>query len=249
MTARLNALTSTENLTRTRVLVVEDEPGIAGFVRRGLIFEGFDVEVAVTGKEALAQMRDESPGVVVLDIMLPEIDGLEVCRRIRAAEAAEGRAAVPILMLTARDAVTDRVNGLESGADDYLVKPFAFEELLARVRALLRSAKTSSTVQSGEELAYDDLRLDLSSRMVFRGDREVHLTAREFDLLVLFLRHPNQVLTRTLIMDRVWGEDFFGDSNVLEVFIGNLRRLLEADNEPRLIQTIRGAGYVLRRTE
>src|SRR3954452_1793428 len=150
--ARSSAVTSTDSLSQTHVLVVEDEPGIAGFVRRGLIFEGFDVEVAVTGKEALARMRDRSPDVVVLDIMLPELDGLEVCRRIRAAEEAEGRVAVPILMLTARDAITDRVNGLESGADDYLVKPFAFEELLARVRALLRRAKPSSNAFHGEEL-------------------------------------------------------------------------------------------------
>jgi two-component system response regulator MprA len=242
-------LTAIDTPSRTQVLVVEDEPGIAGFVRRGLIFEGFAVDVATTGKEALARMRDGAPDVVVLDIMLPEIDGLEVCRRIRAAEEAEDKQAVPILMLTARDAVTDRVSGLESGADDYLVKPFAFEELLARVRALLRRAKASHPTQNHEELSYDDLHLDMSSRLAFRGEREIHLTTREFDLLALFLRHPNQVLTRTLIMDRVWGEDFFGDSNVLEVFIGNLRRLLEADNEPRLIQTIRGAGYVLRRTE
>ncbi|MFL5759262.1 MAG: response regulator transcription factor [Thermomicrobiales bacterium] len=240
---------TTDNQTRARVLVVEDEPGIAGFVRRGLIFEGFEVEVATNGKEALGMLRDNSPNVVVLDIMLPVVDGLEVCRRIRAAEGAEGRQPVPILMLTARDAITDRVNGLESGADDYLVKPFAFEELLARIRALLRRAKTTNSLHAGEELNYDDLRVDLSSRSVFRGDRELHLTTREFDLLVLFLRHPNTVLTRSLIMDRVWGADFYGDSNVLEVFVANLRRQLEANNEPRLIQTIRGAGYVLRRTE
>lgn len=240
---------TTDNQTRARVLVVEDEPGIAGFVRRGLIFEGFEVEVATNGKEALGMLRDNSPNVVVLDIMLPVVDGLEVCRRIRAAEGAEGRQPVPILMLTARDAITDRVNGLESGADDYLVKPFAFEELLARIRALLRRAKTTNSLHAGEELNYDDLRVDLSSRSVFHGDRELHLTTREFDLLVLFLRHPNTVLTRSLIMDRVWGADFYGDSNVLEVFVANLRRQLEANNEPRLIQTIRGAGYVLRRTE
>jgi two-component system, OmpR family, response regulator MprA len=237
------------NRNTAHVLVVEDEPGIAGFVRRGLIFEGFDVEVATNGRDALGSLFDKSPDVVVLDIMLPEIDGLEVCRRIRAAESAEERPPVPILMLTARDAITDRVNGLESGADDYLVKPFAFEELLARIRALIRRSHAAKTAEAHESLHFDDLRLELGSRTVLRGERELHLTTREFDLLVLFLRHPNQVLTRSLIMDRVWGEDFYGDSNVLEVFIGNLRRELEADHEPRLIQTIRGAGYVLRRTE
>jgi two-component system response regulator MprA len=231
-----------------KVLVVEDEPGIAGFVRRGLIFEGFNVEVATTGKEALHSVQDSSPDVVVLDIMLPEIDGLEVCRRIRAAEKAEGRSQTPILMLTARDAVSDRVTGLELGADDYLVKPFAFEELLARIRALLRRTAPSPGAKADNLLTYEDLTVDLGTRTVQRGNRELHLTTREFDLLALFLRHPNQVLPRSLIMDRVWGEDFYGDSNVLEVFVGNLRRHLEANNEPRLIQTIRGAGYVLRRT-
>jgi two-component system response regulator MprA len=231
-----------------KVLVVEDEPGIAGFVRRGLIFEGFNVEVATNGKEALHSVQDSSPDVVVLDIMLPEIDGLEVCRRIRAAEEAEGRSQTPILMLTARDAVNDRVTGLELGADDYLVKPFAFEELLARIRALLRRSASSRGVNADNFLTYEDLTVDLGTRTVRRGKRELHLTTREFDLLALFLRHPNQVLPRSLIMDRVWGEDFYGDSNVLEVFVGNLRRQLEANNEPRLIQTIRGAGYVLRRT-
>jgi two-component system response regulator MprA len=229
------------------ILVVEDEPGIAGFVRRGLIFEGYRVEVATNGRDALNTIADETPDVVVLDIMLPELDGLEVCRRIRAVEIAEGRAPTPILMLTARDAVSDRVNGLESGADDYLVKPFAFEELLARIRALLRRSSSTNHVQSDHVLTYEDLRLNLGTRTVQRGDRELHLTTREFELLALFLRHPNQVLPRSVIMDRVWGEDFFGDSNVLEVFVGNLRRQLEAGNEPRLIQTIRGAGYVLRR--
>jgi two-component system, OmpR family, response regulator MprA len=236
------------NHSAARILIVEDEPGIAGFVRRGLIFEGYDVQVATSGRDALNSSQDYSPDVVVLDIMLPEIDGLEVCRRIRAVEAAENRTPIPILMLTARDTVTDRVTGLEAGADDYLVKPFAFEELLARIRALLRRAAITHHVQSDQVLAFDDLKANLGSRTVQRGDRELQLTTREFELLALFLRHPNQVLPRSVIMDRVWGEDFFGDSNVLEVFVGNLRRELEANDEPRLIQTIRGAGYVLRRT-
>ncbi len=229
-----------------RILLVEDEPGIAGFVRRGLLFEGFAVEVATDGRAALAAIRDDAPDLVILDLMLPEVDGLEVARRVRAAEAAERRAALPILMLTARDAVPDRVAGLEVGADDYLVKPFAFDELLVRVRALLRRASSSRSAAPVEILRFADLALDPGSRTVNRGNRAVQLTTREFDLLALFLRHPNQVLTRSLLMDRVWGEDFYGDSNVLEVFVANLRRALEAAGEPRLIQTVRGVGYVLR---
>jgi two-component system, OmpR family, response regulator MprA len=233
---------------KTRVLIVEDEPGIAGFVRRGLLFEGYTVNVAADGRAALTALRDTPPDLVVLDIMLPEIDGIEITRRVRAAEAAEGRPAVPILMLTARDEVPDRVAGLEAGADDYLVKPFDFDELLARVRALLRrSAPATAGTPAHEVLTFDDLVVDLSARIAQRGGRDLRLTTREFDLLTLLMRHPNQVLSRSQIMDRVWGSDFYGDSNVLEVFIGNLRRELEANDDPRLIQTIRGVGYVLRR--
>jgi two-component system response regulator MprA len=233
---------------KIRVLVVEDEPGIAGFVRRGLLFEGYAVDVATDGRTALATLRDDPPDVVVLDLMLPEIDGIEITRRLRSAEAAEGRPPVPILMLTARDAIPDRVAGLEAGADDYLVKPFAFDELLARIRALLRRATPSgSPSMPSEVLTFEDLSLDLGARLARRSGRALRLTTREFDLLTLFLRHPNQVLGRSQIMDRVWGPDFFGDSNVLEVFVANLRRELEAGGESRLIQTVRGVGYVLRR--
>jgi len=232
--------------TGQRVLVVEDEPAISGFVRRGLIFEGFDVEVADTGRLALDAIRDRPPDLIVLDVMLPEIDGIEVTRRVRAVEAAEQRIPVPILMLTARDSVVDRVAGLDVGADDYLVKPFDFDELLARVRALLRRAGGGPPRGTSETLTFDDLALDFASRTVTRDGMTVELTAREFDLLALLMRHPNQVLTRSTLMERVWGDDFFGESNVLEVVIGNLRRSLEAGDKPRIIQTVRGVGYVLR---
>jgi two-component system, OmpR family, response regulator MprA len=235
--------------TKTRVLVVEDEPGIAGFVRRGLLYEGYAVEVATEGRSALSALRDDPPDVVVLDVMLPEINGIEITRRVRAAEAVEGRPPVPILMLTARDAIQDRVAGLEAGADDYLVKPFSFDELLARIRALLRrSGFVANPAMQSEMLTFDDLVIDLGARLARRSGRELRLTTREFDLLTLLLRHPNQVLGRSQIMDRIWGPDFYGDSNVLEVFVANLRRELEANGEPRLIQTVRGVGYVLRRS-
>ncbi|MFN8592491.1 MAG: response regulator transcription factor [Thermomicrobiales bacterium] len=235
------------NGSRTRILVVEDEPSIASFVRRGLHFEGFDVTLVNDGPGALRALRDDPPDLLVLDVMIPGIDGFEITRRLRAAEEADRRPAVPVLMLTARDAVVDRVTGLRAGADDYLIKPFDFDELLARIEALLRRTRAQSGQQvTRETLGYADLTADLTGRTVRRGTREIHLTAREFELLVLFLRHPEQVLQRGSIMTRIWGEDFFGDSNVLEVFIANLRRALEAEGEPRLIQTVRGVGYVLR---
>ena len=230
-----------------QILIVEDEPAIAGFVRRGLLFEGFGVEVATDGRAALAALAVRRPDLLVLDVMLPEVDGFEVCRRIRAVEAVDGLRPLPILMLTARDAIPDRVAGLTTGADDYLVKPFAFDELLARIRALLRRAGPAPVATHGQLLRYADLELDTGSRIARRGERSIGLTPREFDLLALLLRHPNQVLPRGSIMDRIWGDDFYGDSNVLEVYVGNLRRVLEAGGEPRLIQTVRSVGYVLRR--
>ncbi|MFT4036956.1 MAG: response regulator transcription factor [Thermomicrobiales bacterium] len=229
-----------------RILVVEDEPGIAGFVRRGLTFEGYEVEVVTDGAAALRALRDRPPDLLILDVMVPGVDGLEIARRLRAAESLEALPATPVLMLTARDAVPDRVAGLRAGADDYLIKPFDFDELLARIEALLRRARPQSPATAHEVMRYADLTLDLTSRVVQRGSRHVHVTAREFDLLCLFLRHPDQVLPRGTIMTRVWGDDFYGDSNVLEVFVGNIRRALEAEGERRLIQTVRGVGYVLR---
>ncbi|HUZ02992.1 MAG TPA: response regulator transcription factor [Thermomicrobiaceae bacterium] len=225
------------------ILVVEDERSIAAVLRRGLSYEGYRVTVAENGARALEVARDDRPDLVVLDIMLPGgIDGLEVCRRLRAAGDD-----FPILMLTARDEVADRVAGLDVGADDYMVKPFAFEELLARVRALLRrQARRGEDAGADGVLRFSDLTLDTTSRFAYRGERRIDLTTREYELLLLFMRHPNQVLTRDVIMERVWGYDFPGESNVLEVYISNLRRHLEGGGEARLLQTVRGAGYALR---
>ncbi|HET7034763.1 MAG TPA: response regulator transcription factor [Thermomicrobiaceae bacterium] len=224
------------------IMIVEDERAIASFLRRGLSYEGYRVSLADTGQVALEVARDDRPDLVILDIMLPGgIDGLDVCRRLRAAGDE-----FPILMLTARDEVADRVAGLDAGADDYLVKPFAFEELLARVRALLRRQERREEPAEQTTYHFEDLALDTTTRFAFRGERRIELTTREYELLLLFLRHPNQVLTRDLIMERIWGYDFPGESNVLEVYISNLRRRLEGGGEPRLLQTVRGAGYALR---
>jgi two-component system, OmpR family, response regulator MprA len=235
-----------------RVLVVEDTPEIVRLVQRSLLLEGHQVDVATDGRAALAAVRDQPPELILLDLMLPDINGIEICRRIRSMEDAAGLAPTPILMLTALDAVTDRVSGLEAGADDYLPKPFAITELLARVKALLRRAQAGAPAAlvgpSTETLRYEDLTLDAGSRIVTRGEREVRLTAREFDLLHFFMRHPNQVLTHDTLMKRIWGDDFFGESNVLAVTIAAVRRALEAEGETRLLQTVRGVGYVLRAT-
>jgi two-component system response regulator MprA len=244
---RVADLNSVVNKKSLRILVVEGEPGIAGFVRRGLHFEGYNVDVVTDGADALRSLRDAPPDLLVLDVMVPGIDGFEIARRLRSAETAERSAAIPVLMLTARDAVQDRVTGLRAGADDYLVKPFDFEELLARIEALLRrAAPITEPIQPHDVLHYANLTVDLTGHTVQRGQRDIHLTAREFDLLTLFMRHKEQVLPRATIMTRIWGDDFYGDSNVLEVFVGNLRRGLEAAGETRLIQTVRGVGYVLR---
>lgn len=226
-----------------RILVVDDDAKITAFLRRSLVLEGFTVEVANSGVEAIRQVAQQPPDLMILDIMMPGVDGMEVCRRVRAAGER-----FPILMLTARDAVSDRVNGLDAGADDYLVKPFALEELLARVRALLRRSQPQPTAepQGSTVLHYADLYLDTGSWEVRRGNRTFELTAKEFELLLLFLQHPRQVLTRDTLMEKVWGYDYSGESNVLEVFVKNLRQKLEAGGEPRLIQTVRGVGYVLK---
>ena len=219
----------------TTILVVDDDPKIRSVLGRGLRFEGYDVQIAASGQEALQLARDTPFDLVVLDLTMPRMDGLEVCRRLRRGVS------IPILMLTARDAVADRIVGLDSGADDYLTKPFDFEELLARVRALLRRTQP----QSGEILTFADLRLNTGTREAERSGRRIDLTTREYELLLLFMRHPRQVLLRDQIMDRVWG-DAMVESNAIEVHIGRLRDKLEADDEQRLIQTIRGAGYTLR---
>lgn len=226
-----------------RVLVVEDDPSIITMLRRGLALEHYDVHVAETGPAALDKAELARPDLIILDLMLPGIDGIEVCRTLR-----QRGDDVPILMLTARDEIEDRVIGLDVGADDYLVKPFAFRELLARMRALLRRHERDEE-PIGEEWRFADLKLDTATRFAHRGERRIELTTREFDLLRLFMRHPNQVLPREMIMDRVWGHDFYGESNVLEVYMSNLRRHLELDGEPRLLVTVRGAGYALRDPE
>jgi two-component system, OmpR family, response regulator MprA len=219
-----------------RVLVVDDEPAVRSAVQRALALERYDVAVAADGLEALDRLAADSPDAVVLDIAMPHVDGLEVCRRMRLAGDR-----TPVLLLTARDAIDDRVAGLDAGADDYLVKPFALRELLARLRALLRRVETPA-----QRLTFAGLTLDPSSRDVRRGERRIELTRTEHTLLELFLEHPRQVMTRSQIFERVWGYDFGSSSNSLGVYMGYLRRKTELDGEPRLLHTVRGVGYVLR---
>ncbi|MGW8319205.1 MAG: response regulator transcription factor [Candidatus Promineifilaceae bacterium] len=226
-------------MTSAKILVIEDEERIRQFLKRGLTYEGYTVGAAAEGKEGLEMARDDPPDLVLLDIMLPGIDGLEVCRRLRAASD------VPILMLTAKESIEDRVAGLDAGADDYLVKPFSFDELLARVRALLRRAQPSQP----QVYRFADLELDTGTRQGRRGGRTFDLTAKEYELLELFMRNPRQVLTRDVIFDRVWGYDFGGESNIIEVYVRYLRQKTEFDDLPRLIHTVRGVGYVLREEE
>ncbi|MPZ15876.1 MAG: response regulator [Chloroflexi bacterium] len=218
------------------ILVVDDDPKITDLLRRALALEGYSVQTAASGTTALEHARAHEPDLVILDILMPGMDGLEVCRRVRAAGD------TPILLLTAKDEVTDRVRGLDSGADDYLVKPFALDELLARVRALFRRRETAA----GEAFRYADLALDTATRTARRANREILLSTTEFELLRYFLRHPRRVLSRDAILNAVWGPGFDRPTNVVEVYIGYLRSKLEARGEGRLIQTVRGAGYVLR---
>lgn len=226
----------------THILIVDDDSRVTNALRRTLTYEGYHVSTALDGRTALEIARTKSPDLVILDLMLPGIDGLEVCRRLRAVENG-----VAILMLTARDAIADRVAGLEIGADDYLVKPFALEELLARVKALLRRHNPADVAR--EVLCFADLELDTATRQAKRGQRSIELSTTEYELLSLFLRNPRVVLTRNVLMDRIWGRDFEGGPNVLEVYIGHLRSKLEQDGAKRLLQTVRGAGYVLRNSE
>ncbi len=229
-------------MMNAHILLVDDEGHVTSALRRVLAYEGYQVSTAANGESALAQARDRPPDLIILDIMLPGIDGLEVCRRLRTAGDQ-----IAILMLTARDTVADRVVGLEMGADDYLVKPFALEELLARVKALLRRWQPAEVGR--EVLRFEDLELDTATRQAWRGSYVIDLSTTEYELLALFLRNPRIVLTRGLLMERIWGNDFAGGPNVLEVYIGHLRNKLEQHAERRLIQTVRGAGYVLRLTE
>jgi two-component system response regulator MprA len=228
-----------------RILVVDDDRAVRESLRRSLEFNGYQVELASDGQQALTAVESARPDAMVLDVMMPRLDGLEVCRRLRGTGDD-----LPILVLTARDLVSDRVAGLDAGADDYLPKPFALEELLARLRALLRRAvpERDGAGRHAPTLSFADLELDPGTREVRRGDRSISLTRTEFALLELLLSHPKQVLTRSRILEEVWGYDFPTSGNALEVYVGYLRRKTEAAGEPRLIHTVRGVGYVLRET-
>jgi DNA-binding response OmpR family regulator len=221
----------------TQILVVDDDPAVTSMLRRGLSYEGFTVTVAASGPAGLALAREQPPDLVILDIMMPGMDGLEVLRRLRAADRQ-----LPVILLTARDAPADQVHGLEAGAEDYVVKPFSFDVLLARVRVLLRRRQA----EQPQRLNFADLTLDLGAHSARRGERSITLTSLEFKLLHEFLLHPNHVLSKELLLERVWGYDFGGNANVVEVYVKQLRQKLGASGEPPLIHTIRGAGYVLR---
>mgnify|MGYP002719197355 FL=1 len=229
-----------------KILVVDDEQAVRESLRRSLQFNGYDVLLASDGMEALDVIAEEQPDLTILDVMMPKLDGLGVCRELRSSGYDR-----PILMLTARDGVSDRVAGLDAGADDYLPKPFALEELLARVRSLLRRARADAIAQTGSptaELQFEDLFLDVAARDVRRGDRHISLTRTEFALLHLLMQNPRQVLSRQHILEEVWGHEFPSSGNALEVYVGYLRRKTEAGGEARLIHTVRGVGYVLRET-
>jgi two-component system response regulator MprA len=221
---------------KERILIIEDDKAIVRVLERSLVYEGYEVDLAYNGEQGLELARTKNPSLIVLDLMLPGLDGLEVTEKIREDSA------VPILMLTARGGLDDRVEGLDSGADDYMVKPFELDELLARIRSLLRRSQSERSIV----LKFDDLTLDTTTRRADRGGREINLTTKEYELLELFMRNPRQILSREMIFDRVWGYDFGGESNVLDVYIRYLRQKLEDNGESRLIHTIRGTGYVFR---
>ncbi len=218
-----------------RILIVDDDPEILSLLRRGLAYEGYVTEEARDGKEALAKAHSAPPDLVILDVTMPGIDGLEVCQRLRQTDD------VPILMLSAKRTVPDRIAGLDVGADDYVAKPFAFDELLARIRALLRRRNSN-----GDVLKLADLTMDRSTRQVTRGQETLDLTTKEFDLLALFMSHPHQVLRRELIFERVWGYNYIGESNVIDVYVRHLRAKSQANGGPMLLHTVRGVGYVLK---
>ncbi|WP_123041650.1 response regulator transcription factor [Cohnella candidum] len=224
---------------RPHIMVIDDDEKITSLLRRSLAFEGYEVTTAPDGSEGLRMLAQRPADLVVLDVMMPKIDGWEVCRRLR-----EAGILSPVLLLTAKDEVQDRVKGLDLGADDYLVKPFALEELMARIRALLR--RRPEQAEEDGRLRFEDLVLDVDAREAIRGDRRIELTAKEFDLLNLFMQNPRRVLSRDQIMERIWGYDYSGESNVLEVYVAMLRQKLEEQGGKRLIQTVRGAGYVLK---
>ncbi len=235
-------MTRRASIDTVKILVVDDEPAVRSALDRALRLERYDVRLAGDGEQALTELATEPADAIVLDVAMPGIDGLEVCRRLRAAGDR-----TPVLMLTARESIDDRVAGLDAGADDYLVKPFALRELQARLRALLR--RTDEPGPGGAVLRFGDLALDPAAREVHRGERLVELTRTEFELLSLFLEHPRQVLTRSQIFEHVWGYDFGATSNALGVYMGYLRRKTESGGEPRLLHTVRGVGYVLREVE
>lgn len=235
---------------KLKVLVIDDEINIIEFIKLGLGYEGFQVDSAMDGPQGLAAAQRIAPDIVILDLMLPGMDGLEVCRRLRTNPTTQD---VPVLMLTAKDEIQDRVTGLNTGADDYLVKPFDFVELLARIKAILRRQRRmrgSDNAADGNEsqlLQFGDLRLNMATREVTRGGRLIELTATEYNLLHLFMSHPRQVLDRQTILNRVWGYDFLGETNIIEVYVRYLREKIEdSPSTPRLIQTVRGVGYVLK---
>jgi two-component system response regulator MprA len=223
-----------------RVLLVEDEPEIARFLKRGLTYKGFEVVVASDGEQALNAVHTCAPDLVLLDVKLPDMDGYEVCRRLRQ----EGKEILPVLMLSSKDDLTDKIAGLESGADDYITKPFVFEELVARIRAALR--RVEYTTHSSQELHVGDLVLDTAARQVWREGMLIELTAREFNLLELLIRHCGQVLTKAIIFERIWGYDNEAGLEIIKVYINALRAKLNAGGKPDLIHTVRGVGYVLK---